>query len=187
MTDNKLLKLVRSGYNFYLKKSNPIKYAQKIGVHMGERCRLNGSPDWGSEPWLIQIGNHTEISFDCAFITHDGSTWVFREKKRYNKVLRFGKIVIGNNCFIGARSTILHGITIGDNSIVGAGSLVTKSIPSGEVLGGGVPAKFLGSTIDFAEKCLRESPEYNEEDFKLNRRNEIERILNSCEKVNISK
>lgn len=80
----------------------------------------------GSEPWLIQLGNHTEISFDCAFITHDGSTWVFREEQRYSKVLRFGKIVIGNNCFIGARSTILPGVVIGDNCIIGAGSLVTK-------------------------------------------------------------
>ena len=132
-----LLTLIRRIYIFYLKKSNPIKYAKKIGVCMGERCRLNGSPDWGSEPWLIQIGEHTEISFDCAFITHDGATWVFREEQRYNKVLRFGKIVIGDNCFIGARSTILPGITIGDNSIIGAGSLVTKSIPSGEIWGGG--------------------------------------------------
>lgn len=143
---------------------------------MGERCRLNGSPDWGSEPWLIQIGEHTEISFDCAFITHDGATWVFREEQRYNKVLRFGKIVIGDNCFIGARSTILPGITIGDNSIIGAGSLVTKSIPSGEIWGG-VPAKYIGKTADFAEKCLKESLQYDEEKFRTNRRKEIQRML----------
>lgn len=164
-------------YNWYLKKNDPMKYAKRIGVHIGDRCRLNGSPEWGSEPWLIQIGEHTEISFDCAFITHDGSTWVFRESQRYSKVLRFGKIVIGNNCFIGARSTILPGVSIGDNSIVGAGSLVTKNIPSGEVWGG-VPAKFIGTTVDFAEKCLQESPQYDQKAFKMNRRKEIEKILN---------
>ena len=129
--------LFTRAYKWYLKKTNPIKYAQKIGVSLGKQCRLNGSPEWGSEPWLIQLGDHTEISFDCAFITHDGSTWVFREEQRYSKVLRFGKIVIGNNCFIGARSTILPGVVIGDDCIVGAGSLVTKNIPAGEIWGGG--------------------------------------------------
>ena len=43
----------------------------------------------------------------------------------------------GNNCFIGARSTILPGVTIGDNSIVAVGAVVNKSIPSGEVCVGG--------------------------------------------------
>ena len=165
------------GYNFYLKKFDPLKYAKKIGVSFGKDCKLNGSPEWGSEPWLIKLGNHTEISFDCAFITHDGSTWCFREEQRYSKVLRFGKIVIGNNCFIGARSTILPGVIVGDNCIIGAGSLVTKNIPTGEILGG-VPAQYIGTTADFAEKCLKESPTYDEEMFKINRRQEIERILN---------
>ena len=137
MSGNGFFNLFSRIYNWYLKKTDPIKYAQKIGVSLGEHCRLNGSPEWGSEPWLIRLGNHTEISFDCAFITHDGSTWVFREEQRYSKVLRFGKIVIGNNCFIGARSTILPGVVIGDNCIIGAGSLVTKNIPAGEIWGGG--------------------------------------------------
>ena len=53
--------------------------------------------------------------------------------------LKFGRIRIGNNCFIGARSTILPGVTIGDNSIVAVGAVVNKSIPSGEVWGGYQP------------------------------------------------
>lgn len=178
MKKDKFSALFRRGYDWYLKKTDPMKYAKRIGVHIGNRCRLNGSPEWGSEPWLVQIGEHTEISFGCAFITHDGATWVFREEQRYNKVLRFGKIVIGDNCFIGARSTILPGVTIGNNSIVGAGSLVVKNIPSGEVWGG-VPAKYIGKTADFAEKCLKESPQYDEENFKTNRRNEIEKIMDA--------
>lgn len=54
-----------------------MRYARKMGVVLGENCRLIGLPDWGSEPWLISIGNHTEVSFDVAFITHDGATWLF--------------------------------------------------------------------------------------------------------------
>ena len=51
-------------------------------------------------------------------------------KGHHNK-LRQGEITIGNNVFIGAKSTVLYDVTIGDNVIIGAGSLVNKDIPSG--------------------------------------------------------
>ena len=114
---------------FLLKKRDPIRYAREIG----KNCRLIGSPNWGSEPWLITIGNHTEVSCDCALVTHDGATWVFRNEEKYKNVVKFGKIKIGDDCFIGARSTIMPGVSIGDKAIVGACSLVNKSIPSGEI------------------------------------------------------
>lgn len=51
-------------------------------------------------------------------------------------------VSIGHDCFIGAGSIILKGVTIGDCSIIGAGSVVTKSVPSGEVWAGN-PARFV--------------------------------------------
>ena len=42
-------------------------------------------------------------------------------------------IHIGKNCWIGAGSLILPGVTIGDNTVIGAGSVVTKDIPSSVV------------------------------------------------------
>ena len=42
----------------------------------------------------------------------------------------------------------------------------------------GVPARYIGTTTDFAEKCLKETPLYDEKQIKINRRQEIERILN---------
>lgn len=43
---------------------------------------------------------------------------------------------IGRNCFLGARSTVLKGVTIGDGAVIGAGSVVTKDVPAGEVWAG---------------------------------------------------
>lgn len=119
------------------------------------------------------------ISFECAFVTHDGSTWVFREQEKYKKVKRFGRITIGNNCFIGCRSTILPGVTIGDNAIIGAGSLVTKSVPEGEVWGG-VPAKYITTVDEFADKCLDQMPDYDPDEYANNREEVIKKI---CDKM----
>ena len=49
---------------------------------------------------------------------------------------RIGEIKIGNNVFIGARTTILYDVKIGNNVIIGAGSLVTKDIPDNCIVGG---------------------------------------------------
>lgn len=48
----------------------------------------------------------------------------------------FGKIVIGNNVWIGAKATILKGVTIGDNAIIGAHALVNKDVKKNEIVGG---------------------------------------------------
>lgn len=119
-----------------IQKRNPIEYAKKLGVTIGENCRLTGNPGWGSEPWLIQIENHVLLSSEIRFITHDAGTFLFRDTEKYKDVFKFAPIVIHDNCFIGMRSMILPGVEIGPNSIVAAGSVVTRSVPPGEVWGG---------------------------------------------------
>ena len=128
---------------------NPIKYARGLGVSIGEKCKFITPPNLGSEPWLIEIGNHVELSGYVTFITHDGSTWVFRNEETYKNVIRYGKIIIHDNCFIGMGSHIMPGVEIGENSIVGAGSVVTKSIPANSVYAGN-PAHFICTLDDFS-------------------------------------
>lgn len=49
-------------------------------------------------------------------------------------------IIIGDNCWIGARALILPGITVGECSVVAAGAVVTKDVPAFSVVAG-VPAR----------------------------------------------
>jgi acetyltransferase-like isoleucine patch superfamily enzyme len=172
--------MIKKIRDFIWKRKDPIGYARKIGVTVGEKCRFIGSPDWGSEPWLISIGNHTETSCHVVFITHDGATWCFRDTDEYKGVIKYGRIRIGDNCFIGAHSMILPGVTIGNNSIVAAGSIVTKSIPTGEVWGG-VPAKYIMKTKEYADKCKANTPKYDVQNYKVNFREEVERICDKME------
>ncbi len=160
-----------------IQRKNPIKYAKKLGVNISENVRLTDNPIWGSEPYLISIGKHTLISSEVAFLTHDGSTWLFRESGPYKGTYKFGPINIGNNCFIGFRSIILPNVTIGDNVIIAAGSIVNKNIPSNQVWGG-VPARYIMNTEEFALKCYKNRLPYDEDELKKNKRKEMLRVLN---------
>lgn len=52
-------------------------------------------------------------------------------------------INLGDNCWLGANSVILPGVTLGPSTVVGAGAVVSKSFPAGHVVIGGVPARSL--------------------------------------------
>ena len=139
---------------------------------MGEDVKITGKTNWGSEPYMISIGNRVLISFDVSFITHDGATFVIHKDEAYKDIYKFGRIQVGDNCFIGAKSIFLPSVKIGNNCIIAAGSVVTKNIPDGEVWGGG-PAKFIMSTTKYAEKCKRNRPPYNIELLNKNKKAEM--------------
>lgn len=160
-----------------IRRMGAIPYCRSCGVEIGDKCRFVSLPDFGSEPWLISLGNHVEICSNVVFITHDGSTWVFRDQEKYKNVIRYGKIQIKDNCFIGKGTTILPGVTIETNCIIGACSLVTSNCEAGGVYAG-VPARFICKTEEFAEKCLKETPEYDKEAYFRNKKDEVLRMLN---------
>ncbi len=145
------------------------------GLQISHDCRLIGMPNFGSEPYLISIGRHVTIAANVTFCTHDGGTWVFRDKPRYREVIKYGRIVIHDNCFIGYGSTILPGVSIGPNSVIGAHSLVTKNVPANTVAGG-VPATVLMNTLEYAEQCLEQTPDYDRKAYQRDKLTELLRL-----------
>lgn len=127
-----------------------VAYAKLIGVEVGENCRIYTN-SFGTEPNLIKIGNRVTITSGVIFLTHDGSTWLFRDKK--GRRYLYNIIEIDNDVFIGVNSIIMPGVKISDKVVVGAGSVVTKSIPSGVIVAGN-PAKIIGKYSDFENKAL---------------------------------
>lgn len=145
------------------------------GLQIANDCRLVAMPDFGSEPYLVSIGKHVTISSRVTFITHDGGTWVFREQEKYRDVIKYGRIVIHDNCFIGYGSTIMLGVSIGPNSVVAAHSVVTREVPANTVVGG-VPACVLMSTDKYAEKALAQTPDYDREAYRRDKVAELLRL-----------
>lgn len=127
---------------------------RSLGLLIGDNSEIYPSVNFGSEPYLIEIGNNVRITDNVKLTTHDGGIWVLRNNGKLKNADRFGKIVIGNNVHIGIDSIIMPGVHIGDNVIIGAGSIVTKDIPSNTVAVG-VPCKPI-ETIDEYYKKIKD-------------------------------
>lgn len=134
------------------------RYGRKLGVKIGKGCRIL-SHRFGSEPFLIEIGDRVTLSRDVSFFNHDGSTWLVRDEKGRRQ--RFGRIKIGSEVFVGASTIILPGVEIGDRVVIGAGSVISRSVPSGVVVAGN-PAQILGAFDDLHARRLVDCKAQNE-------------------------
>lgn len=105
-----------------------------MDVHPTARISLSAKLD-RTYPKGIHIGEYTTITFGVAILAHD----MVRNFRAHT--------IIGKNCFIGAHSIILPGVTIGDGSIVAAGSVVNRDIPPGSIAAGN-PAKVIREGIE---------------------------------------
>jgi acetyltransferase-like isoleucine patch superfamily enzyme len=82
-----------------------------------------------------------EIGDDCLIAD---SVHIYDHDHKYDDLNRPIKeqgyktklIKIGNNVWIGAKATILKGVTIGDGAIIGANAVVTKDVPANAIVAG---------------------------------------------------
>jgi maltose O-acetyltransferase len=85
----------------------------------------------------ICIGDFTLIAAGVVIVT---ANHPFDKREKEMRLPQPQPVIIGKNCWIGAGTIILPGVTIGDGAVVGAGSVVTKDLPA-EIICVGVPAK----------------------------------------------
>ncbi len=137
-------------------KVDPLGYARRLGVTLGERVRFYGMKPWmfSTEPWLITIGDDVHITSGCQFVTHDGGTLVLRHRDPTLEVT--APITIGNRVYLGMQTIVLPGVTIGDDVVIGAGSVVTKDVPSNSVAVGS-PARVIKTLDEYFEQLQEKS------------------------------
>ena len=135
-------------------RADSIAYYRSLGARIGRGCSIySGIGSFGSEPWLIEIGNGVTVAGGVMFLTHDGASRLFRGQypDMHPRGNRFGTIRIRDNCFIGYGTILLPDIEIGPDSIVGSGSVVTRSVPPQTVVAGN-PARPLCSLAEYIER-----------------------------------
>ncbi|WP_316842223.1 acyltransferase [Pedobacter gandavensis] len=109
-------------------------------IHIGKRVGIGQFASIGGSGG-VSIGNNTIIGqyFSCHPENHNYSD---PNKLIKDQGTTRAKITIGENCWIGAKVTILAGVSIGDNSIIAAGAVVNKSMPANSIIAG-VPARVI--------------------------------------------
>ncbi len=105
----------------------------------------------GKLPQIV-IGKYCSIAKNCTFIlaNHTMNTIttapalysIHPHMQGNSSGYSRGNIVIGNDVWIGAKTTIMDGVTIGDGAVCAACSVVTKSVPPYAIVGGN-PARIL--------------------------------------------
>ena len=100
-------------------------------TYLNKRCEIRSVEE-------VTIGSDCAIAwdvhiFDCDYHVLDGGP-------------SHAPVRIGDRVWIGARSTILKGVTIGSGSVVAAGSVVASDVPPSSLVGG-VPARLLRQDV----------------------------------------
>ena len=101
---------------------------------------------------MLTIGNNVTISTGVIFLLHDAAIGT-ATGGRYTDLL--GKIIVGDDSFIGCGAIILPGVTIPPRTIVAAGAVLVKSPPitRGGVVVGGNPARVIETVDDYIKKA----------------------------------
>lgn len=142
-------------YRMYYTSSSDryISYLRKKGVKIGCGTIIRNPHKFTldiTRPELINIGKNVLLHSGTTILTHDFASRSF--VNYYDEFIpSHGKIIIGDNVWLGQNVSILKGVEIGSNVIIGYGSVVTKSIPSNSVAVG-CPAKVICTFEEYYEK-----------------------------------
>lgn len=101
------------------------KVVIKSGCFFNNYCSINSLG-------YIEIGNNCIFGEGVKLYDHNHK--YKRDEIISNSGYNIGKIVIGDNVWIGSNAIILKDVTIGNNVVIGANSVIYKSVPDNSVV-----------------------------------------------------
>lgn len=137
-----------------------------LGFRIGHGSLLWDLPRMGGTGDVrgrLSIGEHTVVNISCFFDLNDAisighhvgvghevmvltTTHRMGPSQRRNGPTFTAPVRIADGAWIGARSTILPGITVGEGAVVAAGAVVVRDVPPNTLVGG-VPARVITAEI----------------------------------------
>ncbi len=124
-------------------------YGSKVNIGKNVKAR-SGTKIQVRKGGTLNILNDVRINYNCIIACHDKveigrrtelgpSVYIYDHDHDYRLGLDKDKfitapVIIGDNCWIGAKTVILRGTTIGNNCVIGAGCIVKGNYPDGSVI-----------------------------------------------------
>ena len=116
----------------------PIKIGTVASLKIGKDCWIgSGLKIYGNGN--VVIGDRCDLAPDISFVT--GSHEIGDSNRRAGKGISYN-IEVSNDCWIGARATIVGNIYINNSAIIGTFSLVNKNVLENTIVAG-IPAKVI--------------------------------------------
>jgi acetyltransferase-like isoleucine patch superfamily enzyme len=131
---------VSMGFHTHIDLTGSLKNIAK-GIKIGNNVGLGSHGHYGSGVGGLEIGDDTIIGNYVSFHPENHNHSDLSIPIRLQGVSGKG-IIVGNNCWIGAKATFLDGAEIGDGCIVAAGAIVKDKFPNNVIIGG-VPARII--------------------------------------------
>jgi maltose O-acetyltransferase len=151
------------GGSVWMPRAGRLVIYRAMGIRAMRANVYAGSRFTGTD---VEIGRRTFVNAGCYFdvggggslrigaesnlgpqVTVLGMTHTVRPTGGFTRESEHRPVVIGDRVWLGARVTVLPGVTVGDDCIVAAGAVVTQDIGPGGVWGG-VPARLIKDTSD---------------------------------------
>lgn len=120
-------------------------------IELDHGCTVESARFIAREGTQIRLGPECMLAYDVEVRTTDSHSIV--DDATGERINQDQSVVIGRHVWLGARTTVLKGVTIGDDTVVATGSVVSKDIGSG-VVAGGVPARVLRTGVNWDRRQI---------------------------------
>ncbi|MCE0495477.1 Vat family streptogramin A O-acetyltransferase [Vibrio salinus] len=137
-------------YTYYDDPDGPENFESNVLYHfpfIGDKLKLGKFCAIAKDVQFIMNGaNHKASGFSSYPFYIFGQGWEASAPESGDLPYK-GDTVVGNDVWIGYKSTIMPGVTIGNGAIIASQSVVTKDVPAYSIVGGN-PAKILKYRFD---------------------------------------